>query len=122
MYDTISEYKYQKAVTALAREMRSSPTPAEEQLWSAVRAHRLGGYHFRRQHCFERFILDFYCASKLVAIEVNGSVHQYTVEEDKVRTKFLEENGIKVLIYSNSQIFDDLQSVLTWILEALSAR
>ena len=42
-----------------ARELRHQPTPAEEILWQALRAGRLAGLKFRRQHPYGPFVLDF---------------------------------------------------------------
>ena len=47
-------------------------TPPEARLWRFLRAHRLHGYGFRRQHPVGPFILDFYCPEARLAVEVDG--------------------------------------------------
>jgi very-short-patch-repair endonuclease len=72
----------------LARQMRHDPTPAEEYLWRRLRKHQVNGAHFRRQHAINRFVVDFYCASAHLVVEVDGPIHDYTPEEDAVRQEF----------------------------------
>src|SRR5512145_2079431 len=81
----------------IAREMRHEPTPAEDALWQVVRDHKIKGAKFRRQHSVGPFIVDFYCSKAKLVIEVDGSIHQYTQEEDAVRQEFLESMGLQVI-------------------------
>jgi very-short-patch-repair endonuclease len=57
-----------------ARRMRQAPTDAEESLWRRLRQSQLGA-RFRRQHPLAGFILDFYCPSARLAIELDGGGH-----------------------------------------------
>jgi very-short-patch-repair endonuclease len=59
---------------AHARELRHPQTPMEKKLWAKVRNKQLG-IRFRRQHPEWRFILDFYCASARLAVEIDGDTH-----------------------------------------------
>ena len=61
-----------------ARELRQEATPAEQILWDALRAGRLDGHKFRRQHPVGRFILDFYCAKIRLCIELDGEAHEHS--------------------------------------------
>jgi len=103
----------------LAQEMRRHPTPAEKMLWQHLRDKQLLGYKFRRQHTIGRFIVDFYCRDAGLVIEVDGPIHQYTAEEDAIRQEFLERQGLRVLRFTNDQVFTDLTSVLAAIGRAL---
>ncbi len=102
----------------LARQMRKNPTPPEETLWQGLRKKQLG-VKFRRQHAIERFIVDFYCAEAGLVVEVDGPIHQYTLEEDTIRQQFLESQSLRVLRFTNDQILNDLEKVLAIISEAL---
>ena len=100
-----------------ARNMRKNPTKAEEILWEELRKRKLNGYKFRRQHPIGIFILDFYCCRKKLAIELDGAGH-FTKSGrfyDNERTNFLNSEGITVLRFSNSRIFNDLGNVLNEI-------
>ena len=74
-----------------AKAFRRRMTPPEARLWRFLRAHRLKGYGFRRQHPIGPFILDFYCAGARLAVEVDGAVHDDPdqIERDRRRTAWL---------------------------------
>ena len=106
----------------LARQMRHEPTPAEDKLWQKLRNNALNGKKFRRQHTIDRFIVDFYCASAKLVVEVDGSIHDYTAEEDAIRQQFLEEvHGLTVIRFSNGDVIQNIEAVLEQIGEYLTA-
>ena len=88
------------------------PTPAEAALWQALRAHKLRGFKFRRQQVIGPFIVDFYCASTRLVVEVDGPVHERRSDEDAARQEFLEARGLHVLRFQNADVLDRLDSVL----------
>ncbi|MEW6491236.1 MAG: endonuclease domain-containing protein [Cyanobacteriota bacterium] len=96
----------------LARQMRHEPTLAEKQLWQKLRNKQLLGFKFRRQHSIDRFIADFYCAEVGLVVEVDGSIHDYTQEEDALRQEFLESLGLRVLRFSNAEVLNSIDGVL----------
>lgn len=104
-----------------ARELRQNMTEAEEQLWIQLRGRRFKGYKFRRQHPADRFVLDFYCHSAKLCIEVDGGIHNDPdiSERDRNRTYELEQLGITVKRISNSEIEADIERVLIKIEEWL---
>ena len=90
--------------------LRSNLTPAEAELWSYLKDGQLSGRKFRRQHSIGNYILDFYCPSEKVAIELDGQVHQHIVAEqvDTERDKALQELGVKVIRFENKEVFQNL--------------
>lgn len=102
----------------LAREMRKEPTVAEKALWQRLN-HKQVGVKFRRQHAFDRFIVDFYAHDPQIVIEVDGPTHDYTEAEDAVRQAFLESLGLRVLRFTNQQVLSNMEGVLAAIVEAL---
>ena len=58
-----------------ARDMRKALTPPEARLWNALRRRAVGGLKFRRQHPIGPFIVDFFCPSAQLIVEVDGSLH-----------------------------------------------
>jgi very-short-patch-repair endonuclease len=98
----------------LARQKRHEPTPAENMLWQRLRRNQMGA-HFRRQQTIERFIVDFYCAAIKLVIEVDGSIHDYTQEEDAIRQEYLESRGLRVLRVSNDDVLRDVEIVIVLI-------
>ncbi len=106
-------------IKILARELRTSPTPAEDRLWQQLRRKHIGGMKFRRQHVFDRFIVDFYCPAALLVIEVDGESHNRQQEYDALRTEFLESLGLRVIRFKNEDVYQNLDGVLEMIGEAL---
>lgn len=64
-----------------------------------LKGSQLAGRKFRRQHSVANYILDFYCPSERLAVELDGAVHDSfeAQEYDRERDLFLEQFGIKVL-------------------------
>ncbi|MEI7767205.1 MAG: endonuclease domain-containing protein [Phycisphaerae bacterium] len=96
------------------RELRGHLTPAEAKLWTLLKQAQLEGRKFRRQHSVSGYILDFYCPSERLAIELDGAGH-YTAsarEYDRERDLFLAHFGIKVLRFENRLVFERTTAVL----------
>jgi len=95
-----------------AQQLRKQATPAETALWQALRNRQLNGLRFRRQHPVGRFILDFYCPSTKLVIELDGAGHENQQDYDTARTQELEAHGYRVLRFDNQQVMNDLGAVL----------
>ena len=91
-------------------------------LWEHLRAGRLDGFKFRRQHPVGRCILDFYCADKRLCVEVDGSIHDEQQDRDAARDEVLASYNVAVLRIRNDEIMADIQSVLARIHAALHQR
>ncbi|NEN91607.1 MAG: endonuclease domain-containing protein [Okeania sp. SIO3H1] len=98
-----------------ARNLRKNLTPAETLLWEALRNKQLEGLRFRCQHPVGNFILDFYCPSCKLVVELDGEIHTHQTDYDDDRTAKLVEYGYKVLRFRNEQVIDDLPKVLAEI-------
>ena len=98
-----------------AKDLNRNLTPAEEKLWAQLRAHRMGEIHFRKQHAIGNFIVDFCAPRKKLIIELDGSQHLEQEEYDAERTEFLKSKGYKVLRFWNSDVMNDMDSVLNVI-------
>jgi len=96
------------------KELRQNLTPAEAYLWSYLKARKFEGKRFTRQHSIAKYIVDFYCPSEKLIIELDGEVHNNTMahDYDTIRTKDLNTLGYKVLRFENKMVFDNLASVL----------
>ena len=104
-----------------ARRLRQQLTPAEDKLWSALRGRQLVGLKFRCQHPVGRFIVDFYCPSCKLVIEVDGDIHTQRKAYDEARTEQLQSFGYRVLRFTNEEVLNDLQTVLTCIVQTAEA-
>ena len=96
-------------------------TQPEHELWTALRARRFGGVKFSRQVVAGPFILDFAARSRKLAIEVDGDTHASDGSHDERRAAWLEEQGYRVIRFSNTDVMDNVEGVLLVIQETLRA-
>jgi very-short-patch-repair endonuclease len=101
------------------KELRKNLTPAEASLWNFLKEKKLEGRKFRRQHSIGKYILDFYCPSENLAIELDGQVHynEFSQEYDEKRDNILKRFGIRVLRYENIVVFRNLE----WLLDDIKS-
>ncbi|MFG1422397.1 endonuclease domain-containing protein [Roseixanthobacter liquoris] len=106
-----------------ARDLRVNSTDAEQMLWFELRAHRLNGLRFRRQHPFAGYVADFACLSARLIVEVDGGQHY----QDAGRTRDARRDGVfiasgyRVLRFSNLDVLQNLPGVLETIVAAACA-
>ncbi len=81
---------------------------------------KLAGLKFRLQHPFGRFVLDFFCLERNLAVEVDGGIHDEPgqKEYDADRTQYLNDQGIRVLRIKNQEVLSNLDEVLSQIIQA----
>jgi very-short-patch-repair endonuclease len=98
-----------------ARALRKQPTKAEDMLWQRLRGSRFHGAKFRRQVPFDRYVADFYCHAAKLVIELDGKQHEWFADYDAGRTAVIESYGVRVLRFTNAEVCDDLDAVLSRI-------
>jgi cyclase len=105
-----------------AEALRYNMTQAETILWGYLKGNQLG-VRFRRQHPLGIYIADFYCHKHKLIIELDGSIHQLLeiAANDIIRQRSLESDGFKILRFSNQEIFNQLEKVLTTIQAELNS-
>jgi very-short-patch-repair endonuclease len=106
------------ATTARARELRRQHTDAEARLWDGLRAHRLGGWKWKRQVPWGPYFLDFLCVEAALVVEVDGGQHAERADYDERRTAYLERSGLRVLRFWNFDVLTNRDGVCVAILEA----
>lgn len=96
------------------KKLRNSLTPAEAKLWSLIKNSQLENRKFRRQHSVGPYILDFYCPSEKLCIELDGAGHftDGRYEYDTERTEYLRGLNIRVIRFENKDVFDNPEGVL----------
>ena len=99
--------------------LRNNSTSAEAFLWKHLSKKQLEGRKFRRQHSIDNYIVDFFCPSERLIIELDGETHNNPIaqEKDGIRDEFFRNLGYTVLRFENRMVFDNLSSVLQKILE-----
>ena len=105
-----------------AGELRREPTLAETKLWKYLRSQNLDGTHFRRQYAIGNYIIDFCAPRAKLIIEVDGSQHLDQKDYDVERTEFLKAKGYQVLRFWNNDVLNNIQSVMSVILQAIPNR
>ena len=102
-----------KIIFENAKELRKNMTNAEKVLWNYLKA-KPNGYKFRRQHPLKIYIADFYCHKLKLVIELDGSIHnnEDVKVNDEIRQKLIEEDGLTVMRFNNTEIFNDIANVV----------
>ncbi len=115
---------YSRTTKPLARELRKNQTGAEKLLWYRIRRKQILGVQFNRQRPIASYIVDFYGVQAKLVIELDGAQHLKSdaIVYDCERTKVLESLGLKVLRFTNLQVFENLNGVVSVILEEVEKR
>lgn len=119
MQDKLSK-ELKDELTIAARDLRKNPTPAEIKLWKQLRNGQIEGHKFRRQHIIHTFIVDFYCASAKLIIELDGEIHAQQQDYDTERDKFLAGRAYQILRFPNDAVLYRIETVLEQIKTALA--
>lgn len=103
--------KYNKKLQPNAQTLRRNMTPEERHLW----------YDFlkslpvtvKRQQVIGQYVVDFYCASAKLVIEIDGTQHYEGagLKEDASRDNYLKSSGYVVKRYSNRDIHRNFEGV-----------
>jgi very-short-patch-repair endonuclease len=104
----------------LRKTLRNNMTAAEALLWRSLRGSGADGWKWRRQQGIGPFVLDFYCPALRLCIELDGSAHDHTYEYDEQRTAYLKVQGIRVVRFTNDQVFNSYNAVVAEIIRICS--
>jgi very-short-patch-repair endonuclease len=94
------------------QDLRRRMTVCEKILWEYLRARRMVGLKFRRQHPIGPFIVDFVCLSGRIVIELDGPVHDQNKLYDIQRDRWLVSQGYTVIRFKNEELLTNKASVL----------
>jgi very-short-patch-repair endonuclease len=106
---------YNKNLKILARNLRNNSTLSEILLWKQLKGKQILGYDFHRQKPIGDYIVDFYCSELLLAIEIDGSSHNETYEDDVIRQQHLESLGVYLLRFADRDVKRNLAGVVSAI-------
>ena len=99
----------------LSRSFRKTPTKAEAVLWAAVKGKKIDGYKFRRQQLILGFIVDFINADTGLIVEVDGGIHEETIEYDRERDAVFESAGFAILRLKNDFVLEQVEEAIEQI-------
>ncbi len=115
--------KYKPYLKQFSRNLRNKSTKSEITLWkTALRAKKMKGYPFRRQRPIGNFIADFACLQLKLVIELDGFTHTEpeTIKRDNKKDKYLNSIGFKVLRFTDDEIWNNLNGVVSQIERTIS--
>ena len=113
--------KVDRAKLQRAKELRRRMTEEERILWQHLRGNRFEGFHFRRQQVIDGFIVDFYCHTAGLVVELDGPVHEDQTEYDAERDCALSARGLYILRIRNQEVKQNIEGVLAQIAMRLPA-
>ena len=102
-----------KSLKFFRSSLRNKSTSAEAELWNILKSKKLNARKFRRQHSIGNYIVDFFCASEKLVIELDGNPHgeYHKIEKDKKRDQYLEGLGFSILRFENRLVFQEPEFV-----------
>ena len=105
-----------------ARLLRENMTYHEKLLWKKLKLKQVCGVRFRRQHPIDFFIADFYCHEARLVVEIDGDIHDYRKDYDDGRSAEMERYYIKVIRFTNSEVENNIDSVVRAIENEVESR
>jgi very-short-patch-repair endonuclease len=123
-YVVMSNYRIKNlpSLRDYRKKLRRNSTSAEAELWKLLKGKKLDGRKFRRQYSIGNYILDFYCVSDRLAIELDGDRHgdYVIINRDEEREIYLQKLGIRILRFENRMLFQEPEMVLKTIQSMLT--
>ncbi len=106
---------YNPNLKEFARKLRNDSTFTEIMIWNNLKGKQMRGYDFDRQRPIDNYIVDFYCKDLQLAIEIDGESHYGVEKKDEARDKRLNEIGVTVLRFDDTELRYNLEKVLETI-------
>jgi len=105
------------------KRLRNNATKAERILWRYIKNSQIENSKFRRQYSIDQFVIDFYCAEIKLAVEVDGNSHlsKDQIPYDIERQNYIKSFRIHFLRFSNDEVYNNIDSVLTQISNKIKA-
>lgn len=111
-----------KSIQLNRRLLRFNQTLAEKTVWLFIRRRQIENTRFLRQYSVDKFIIDFYSPEVKLGIEIDGDSHLGNEEQDKHRQAYIEQYNIKIIRFTNEQVFGNMDKVLRTITEEIRNR
>jgi very-short-patch-repair endonuclease len=105
-----------------ARDLRRDGSRAERKVWELLRARRIGGAKFRRQHPIGPYFADFAGLSLKLVIEIDGDHHAFQVGADARRAAAMEREGWRMVRFWANDVVQNPEGIWAEIEEVVNAR
>jgi len=106
---------YNSALRQHAKELRKAGNLSEALLWLQLKKGNLKGYDFDRQKIIGNYIVDFFCASCGLVVEIDGYTHDDKGDYDDRRDKYLKSLGLEVIHINDRDIKKNLSGVVDYL-------
>ncbi len=120
--DKLMYYGAKPPIFEKANLLRKRMTFAEQLLWERLKGKKICGVRFRRQHPIDIFIVDFYCHTALLVVELDGKIHLQQKDYDVGRTAEIESFDIEVIRFTNQEVESDIERIIKLITEKVISR
>ena len=107
--------KHNTELTSNAKTLRKNMTKEERHLWYDFL--KMYPVRFLRQKVIDNYIVDFYCHSARLIVELDGSQHyeEKGLLKDKIRTERIEQRNLTVIRISNNEVNRNFEGVCQYI-------
>ena len=109
---------YNKELKHLSRVLRKNMTDSERLLWSRIRRKQLKGKQFYRQKIIGNYIVDFFCPSARIIVQVDGGQHyeQAGRKADNTQDRQMRRRGLRVIRFSSYEVLSNTDGVVSEIM------
>ncbi|HSV01923.1 MAG TPA: endonuclease domain-containing protein [Phenylobacterium sp.] len=101
-----------------AKHLRRRLSLPEGLLWRELKAGKLAGLKFRKQHPIGPYVLDFYCHEARLCVEIDGVGHIASWRKDERRDDWLAGKGVRTLRLSAALVLKEMNGALRAIADA----
>ncbi len=99
-----------------AKELRKAGSLPEALLWPEISGKKINGLNFDRQKVIGNYIVDFFCPTKNVVIEIDdAATHDYKGKYDEKRDNFLKKLGLTIIRFSAKEILKEMNEVVEFL-------
>ena len=112
---------YNTKLKKYSQELRRNMTDAEKLLWSRLRRKQIKESQFYRQRIIGNHIVDFYCPKARLIVEIDGGQHYSSdgQKKDRERDAYMARVGMKVLRFSDREVFYEIDGIVEKIYQSL---
>ena len=99
---------------SISRARRKNASPPQKALWAALRR-GLPEAGFRHEAPLGPYHADFCSHSAKLIVEVDGATHAESRTHDEARTRFLNNEGYRVIRFWNNDVMTNIAGVIAEI-------
>ncbi len=100
-----------------AKELRKAGNKAVIVFWQHIKSGKFLELDFDRQKIIGNYIVDFYCSTLNLVVEIDGASHNGKYEYDEVRDAYLKGLGLIVIHYNDNEVLKSIPKVLDHLKE-----